>query len=89
METEFLDVSFKLNTGKYFPFKKSNNTPLYIHSNSNHPPSIVINDQQSYSNLSRDETEFNKANKITYETAFKNSGYQTTLKFEKPANNTR
>ena len=41
METDFLDISFKLNTGKYFPFKKSNNTPLYIHSNSNHLPSII------------------------------------------------
>ena len=28
IETDFLDVSFNLNTGKYFPFKKLNNTPL-------------------------------------------------------------
>ena len=27
IETDFLDVS-NLNTGKYFPFKKPNNTPL-------------------------------------------------------------
>ena len=32
IETDFLDVSFNLNTGKYFPFKKLNNKPLYIHS---------------------------------------------------------
>ena len=31
IETDFLDVSFNLDTGKYFPFKKSNNKPLYIH----------------------------------------------------------
>ena len=31
---------------------------------------------------------YNKA-KITYETALKNSGYQTTLKFQKPSQNTR
>ena len=31
---------------------------------------------------------YNKA-KITYETALKNSGYQTTVKFEKPSQNTR
>ena len=30
IETDFLDVSFNSNTGKYFPFKKSNNTPLCI-----------------------------------------------------------
>ena len=41
IETDFLDVSFNLNTGKYFPFKKPNNTPLYIHSKSNYPPPII------------------------------------------------
>ena len=40
------------------------------------------------SNLSCEETEFNKA-KMTYETPLKNSGYETTLKFEKPSQNTR
>ena len=40
------------------------------------------------SNLSCEETEFNKA-KITYKTALKNSGYQRTLKFEKPSQNIR
>ena len=43
---------------------------------------------KSISDLSYDENEFNQA-KITYETALKNSGYQTTLKFEKPSQNTR
>ena len=33
IETDFSDVSFNLNTGKYFPFKKPNNTPLYIPQN--------------------------------------------------------
>ena len=40
------------------------------------------------SSLSCDETEFNIA-KIMYETALKSSGYQVTLKFEKPSQNTR
>ena len=72
--------------------KKPNNTPLYIHSKSNHPPSIIkqlssmIN--KRISSLSCYKTEFNKA-KTTYETALKNSGYQATLKFEKPSQNTR
>ena len=88
IETDFLDVSSNLNTGKYFPFKKQNNTPLYIHSKSNHPPSIIKQlpsmTNKRISSLSSDETEFNKA-KITYETALKNSGYQATLKFWKPS----
>ena len=92
IETDFLDVSFNLNTGKYFPFRKPNNAPLYIHSKSNHPPSIIKQlpsmTNKRISSLSCDETEFSKA-KITYETALKNSGYQATLKFEKTSQNTR
>ena len=92
IETDFLDVSFNLNTGKYFPFKKPNNTPLYIHSKSNHPPSIIKQlpsmTNKRISSLSCDEVKFNKA-KIKYETALKNSGYKATLKFEKTFQNRR
>ena len=31
LETNFLDVPFNLNTGKYFLFKKPNSTSLYIY----------------------------------------------------------
>ena len=72
IETDILDVSFNLNTGKYFPFKKPNNAPLYINSKSNHPPSIINQlpsmTNNCISNLSCDKTEFKKG-KITYETA--------------------
>ena len=71
---------------------KPNNTPLYIHSKSNHPPSIIKQlpsmTNKRISSLSCDETEFNKA-KITYKTALKNSGYQATLNFVKPSQNIR
>ena len=40
-ETDFLDVTFNLKTGKYFPFSKPNNNPLYINYKSNHPPPII------------------------------------------------
>ena len=77
IETDFSDVSFNLNTGKYFPFKKPNNTPIYIHSESTHPLSIIkqlpLMTNKRISSLPCDEIEFNKA-KITYETALKNSG---------------
>ena len=92
IETDFLDISLNLNTGKYFPFKKPNNTLLYIHSKYNHPPSIIKQlpsmTKKCISSLSCDETKFNKA-KIMYETALKNSGYQATLKFKKSSKNTR
>ena len=73
------DVSFNLNTGKYFPLRKPNNEPLYIHSKSNQLPSIIKQlpsmTNKRISSLSCDETEFNKA-KIMYETALKKSRYQ-------------
>ena len=92
IETDLLDVSFNLNTGKYFPFKKPNNTPLYIHSKSNHTPTIIKQlpsmTNKHISSLSCNKTKFNKA-KITYETVLKNRGYQATLRFGKSSQNTR
>jgi hypothetical protein len=40
--TDFLDVSLDLSTGKYYPFRKPNDKPLYINASSNHPPSIIM-----------------------------------------------
>ena len=39
IKANYLDVSFNLEIEKYFPYRKPNNSPLYIHSESNHPPS--------------------------------------------------
>ena len=40
---DFLDVTLNLSNGKHMPYAKPNNTPLYIHSKSNHPPVITGN----------------------------------------------
>ena len=40
IETEFSDVSFKVEMDRFFPYRKPSNTLLYFHSESNHPPSI-------------------------------------------------
>ena len=39
--TDFLDVTFHLKSGTYYPYRKENNEILYIHKQSNHPPSII------------------------------------------------
>ena len=39
--TEFLDVTFDLKSGTFYPYRKQNNEILYIHKQSNHPPSII------------------------------------------------
>ena len=92
IETDFLDVSFNLEMEKRSPYRKPNNTLLYIHSESNHPPSIIKQlpsmTNRRISNLSCNENEFNKA-KPLYELALKNSGFNYSMKFEAPVESTR
>ena len=92
IETDFLGVSFNVEMVKYFPYRKPNNTPLYIHSESNHPSSIIKQltsmTNRRISNLSCNENEFNKT-KPLYESALKNSGFNYSMKFEAPVENAR
>ena len=52
IETEILDVSSNLHTEKYAPFKKPNDTPLYIYQKIQPPiisyQGISMNDQQAH-----------------------------------------
>ena len=92
IETDFLDVSFNLEMEKRSPYRKPNNTLLYIHSESNHPPFITKQlpsmANRRISNLSCNENEFNKA-KPLYELALKNSGFKYSMKFEAPVESIR
>ena len=36
----YLDISLNLINGTYQPYRKPENAPLFIHNDSNHPPSI-------------------------------------------------
>ena len=60
----------------FFPYRKLSNTPLYIHSESNHAPSIIKQlpsmTNKRILNLSCNEHEFNKA-RLLYESALKSS----------------
>ena len=92
IETDFLDVTINLLTGKYFPFRKVNNKPLYINAKSNHPLTI-INEIPKLINkrlldLSWNQEEFNKV-KPLYEEALSESNYKASLEFEKPQYNTK
>ena len=64
----YVDVTLDLSTGKYYPYRKPDNNPLYINVNSNHPPSIIKQLPKSIStrisSLSCNSEEFNKASKI-------------------------
>ena len=92
IETEFFDDSFNLEMEIFFSDRKPSNTPICIHSELNHLPSIIkqlpsmIN--KRISNLPCNEHEFNKA-KPLYESALKSSGFNYSMKFEAHVKNAR
>ena len=87
--TNFLDVTFDLKNKIYYPYRKPNNVPLYINTNSNHPPTILkqlpIMINQRISNISCNEKEFDIA-KPMYEKALDSSGHKISMKFSPPTN---
>ena len=40
LQNDFLDITLNLITGKYWPYRKPGDIPLYINAKSNHPPNI-------------------------------------------------
>ena len=74
----YLDITLNLHTGKYYPYRKPNDRPLYINHQSNHPPKIIENIPSSVSrrltDISSDRTVFEEA-KPLYNDALRESGY--------------
>ena len=85
-QADFLDVSFNLVSEKFWPYRKPNNDPLYIHQNSNHPPTIMKQLPEMISNritaISYDESEFNKV-KPDYDAALMKSGFKQGIQFSR------
>jgi hypothetical protein len=84
---DFLDVTLNLKNSTYLPYKKPNDTMLYVHTSSNHPQQILkqlpIAISDRLSSNSSNQNIFDNA-KIEYEDALKKSGYKNTnLKFSK------
>jgi hypothetical protein len=60
---DFLDISLNVSDKSHRPYKKPNDTPLYVNTMSNHPKSILLNNipdmvSKRLSNLSSDKTSF-------------------------------
>ena len=85
----FLDVTLNLTTGKYQPYNKPDNNPLYIKIRSNHPPNIFKNLPENISKrintLSADETTFNKS-KDLYNNDLGESEFKYKITFQKQQN---
>ena len=80
----FLDITLNLNNGKYYPYRKPNDKPVYIHKQSNHPPNIIKNLPDSISrrisDISHDKEIFNQAAPL-YVDALKSCGYSENLHY--------
>lgn len=85
----FSDVTLDLKSGKHLPYTKEGNIPLYVHRQSNHPPSILRNIPESInkclSEISSDKECFDKA-KSTYQDALNKSGYKYNLSYKLETN---
>ena len=73
-----------LQTGEHKIYMKPNNTPLYVHKQSNHPPNIIKNIpeniNQRLSAISSNKNIFNQATK-PYQDALKKGGYSHKLEY--------
>ena len=89
-KVNFLDVTLDLKSGKHSPYTKEGNIPLYVHKQSNHPPSILGNIPESInkrlSEISSDKECFDNA-KGVYQDALDKSGYKYNLSYKAPTPN--
>ena len=84
IETGFLDITFNLPTGKYFPCCKLNNNPLYINIHSNHP-STIKKELPRISKPFCNRKQFDKANEI-FEKALNESKFKVNMNFNEHKN---
>lgn len=80
----FLDVTYNLSTGKYEPYRKPGDSPLYLNSQSNHPPVILKNlphaIERRVSSISADSKVFATAAPL-YSSALAMSGFPHKLEY--------
>ena len=83
----FLDVTLDLENNTFKPYMKPNNTPLYINTNSNHPPTIVKNIplavNRRLNKISSSEEVFNAA-AVPYQEALDRAGHTHQLTYQPP-----
>lgn len=81
----YLDITLDLKENTFKPFKKPNDTPLYVNIKSNHPPSVKRNIPKGInkrlSTLSASKAVFDEAAN-DYQQALKNSGYNHKLSYD-------
>ena len=77
-----------LDSGRFCPYRKPNDTPKYVNVKSNHPPNVLRDIPKSVNKRlsanSSTQKEFDEA-KEPYQKALNESGYKHTLTYEEHA----
>ena len=85
-----MDITLSLHNGKFYPYRKPGNPPVYINAEFDHPPSILKQLPKSInrriSDLSCDQVEFDKTAPL-YNDALKSSGFTQPLSYIEPKQN--
>ena len=80
----YLDVTLDLHNNKYYPYRKPNDRPRYIHKHSNHPPHVAkqlpIAVNKRLNDISCNEEVFEQS-KGDYEKALRESNINYKLKY--------
>ena len=83
----FLDITLNFEDGRYKPYRKPNDRPLYINTKSSHPPNVIKQVPHGINKrlveISSTENEFKEA-KPAYERALKESGYRHKMEYTPP-----
>ena len=81
----FLEIDLDNKNKTYKPYKKPNDTTMYINNKSNHPPSIIKNIpsmiSKRLSSISNNENSFNEVIH-NYKAALENSGYVQDIAYQ-------
>jgi hypothetical protein len=89
---DYLDATMDLNNGTHKPYRKPGDETNYIHTESDHPPSIIkqlpVSVEARLSALSSSEREFNEA-KDHYQEVLAKNGYSHTLQYKPRLENQR
>jgi len=89
---KFLDITLNLFNEVYAPYMKPNHLPLYVHRNSNHPPTIIKQIPNSInkriSSLSAHNSSFESSAPV-YRDALKNSNYENPFTYQPITNQSK
>ena len=86
-QVQFLDITLDLKKEVFKPYIKPGDKPIYVHSKSNHPPSIIKNIPLAINNrlskISANEEIFQSAAPL-YQAELDKNGYHHKLEFDPP-----